>query len=77
MSSSAVDPYEFLAATRILACVLMLPLLTLAADFCGVFFGWVTNTLPISSNHCDGKETTWNFSRSISKECTTDLLFVR
>jgi phospholipid/cholesterol/gamma-HCH transport system permease protein len=50
MEVSAVDPYKFLAATRILACVLMLPLLTLAADFCGIFFGWVTNTLtePIS-----------------------------
>src|SRR5574340_1076731 len=50
MEVSAVDPYKFLVATRILACVLMLPLLTLAADFCGIFFGWVTNTLtdPIS-----------------------------
>jgi phospholipid/cholesterol/gamma-HCH transport system permease protein len=50
MEVSAVDPYKFLAATRILACVLMLPLLTLAADFCGIFFGWVTQTLtePIS-----------------------------
>ncbi len=45
MEVSAVDPYKFLAATRIRACVLMLPLLTLAADFCGIFFGWVTNTL--------------------------------
>jgi len=50
MEASAVDPYKFLAATRILACILMLPLLTLAADFCGIFFGWFTTTLtdPIS-----------------------------
>jgi phospholipid/cholesterol/gamma-HCH transport system permease protein len=50
MEASAVNPYKFLAATRVLACVLMLPLLTLVTDFCGVFFGWVTNTLmdPIS-----------------------------
>jgi phospholipid/cholesterol/gamma-HCH transport system permease protein len=50
MEASAVDPYKYLAATRILACVAMLPLLTLAADFCGVLFGWITNTLtePIS-----------------------------
>lgn len=50
MEVSAVNPYKFLAATRILACILMLPLLTLMADFCGIFFGWVTNTLtaPIS-----------------------------
>lgn len=50
MEVSAVDPYKFLAGTRILACVLMLPLLTLAADFCGILFGWITQTLtePIS-----------------------------
>ena len=50
MAASAVDPYKFLVATRVLACVLMLPLLTLAADFCGIFLGWVANTLsePIS-----------------------------
>ena len=50
MEASAVDPYKYLAATRILACVLMLPLLTIAANFCGIVMGWVTNTLadPIS-----------------------------
>jgi phospholipid/cholesterol/gamma-HCH transport system permease protein len=45
MQASAVDPDKFLAATRILACILMLPLLTLAADFCGVFAGWIAVTL--------------------------------
>jgi phospholipid/cholesterol/gamma-HCH transport system permease protein len=50
MEASAVDPYKFLVATRVLACILMLPLLTLAADFCGVLMGWIANTLaePIS-----------------------------
>jgi phospholipid/cholesterol/gamma-HCH transport system permease protein len=50
MEASAVDPYKFLAGTRILACVLMLPLLTLAADLFGILGGWATNTLmePIS-----------------------------
>src|ERR1700688_4039178 len=50
MEASAVDPDKFLAATRVLACVLMLPLLTLAADFSGIIMGWVANTLqePIS-----------------------------
>jgi ABC-type transporter Mla maintaining outer membrane lipid asymmetry permease subunit MlaE len=28
MEASAVDPYKYLAATRVLACILMLPLLT-------------------------------------------------
>jgi phospholipid/cholesterol/gamma-HCH transport system permease protein len=47
---SAVNPYKFLAATRVLACIAMLPLLTLAADFCGIVMGWLANTLaePIS-----------------------------
>src|SRR5437588_4529723 len=50
MEASAVDPYKFLVATRVLACILMLPLLTLASDFCGIFMGWIANTLaePIS-----------------------------
>lgn len=50
MEASGVDVYRYLAATRVLACTLMLPLLTLAADFCGVLMGWVANTLaePIS-----------------------------
>jgi phospholipid/cholesterol/gamma-HCH transport system permease protein len=50
MEASAVNPYKYLAATRVLACVLMLPLLTLAADFAGILLGWVANTLvqPIS-----------------------------
>src|SRR6266478_906256 len=45
MEASAVNPYKFLAATRILACILMLPLLTLAADFGGIVMGWVATTL--------------------------------
>jgi phospholipid/cholesterol/gamma-HCH transport system permease protein len=50
MEASAVDPYKYLAATRVLACILMLPLLTLAANFCGVITGWIATTLaePIS-----------------------------
>ena len=50
ISASGIDPFKYLVATRVLACVLMLPLLTLAADFCGVLMGFVTNTLtePVS-----------------------------
>jgi phospholipid/cholesterol/gamma-HCH transport system permease protein len=50
IEASGVNPYKLLAFTRILACVLMLPLLTLAADFCGVIVGWIADTLvdPIS-----------------------------
>lgn len=47
---SAVNPYNFLAATRVIACIAMLPLLTLAADFCGILAGWIADTLaePVS-----------------------------
>ncbi|MGC1619067.1 MAG: ABC transporter permease [Candidatus Acidiferrum sp.] len=50
IEASGVNPYRYLAVTRIVACILMLPLLTLAADFFGVLFGWVADTLtaPIS-----------------------------
>jgi phospholipid/cholesterol/gamma-HCH transport system permease protein len=45
IEASAVNPYRLLAATRILACILMLPLLTLAADSCGVVMGWFAQAL--------------------------------
>jgi phospholipid/cholesterol/gamma-HCH transport system permease protein len=50
MEASAVDPDKFLAATRVLACIVAMPLLTIAADFCGVLMGWVASTLvePVS-----------------------------
>jgi len=50
MVVSGVDPYKFLASTRILACIVALPLLTLAADAAGVLMGWLASTLaePIS-----------------------------
>jgi len=50
MEASAIDPYKYLAATRVIACILMLPLLTVAADFCGILMGWISQTLaePIS-----------------------------
>lgn len=50
IEASAVNPYKLLAFTRILACILVLPLLTLVADFSGVLAGWVAATLadPIS-----------------------------
>jgi phospholipid/cholesterol/gamma-HCH transport system permease protein len=50
IEASAVDPRRLLAVTRIAACIVALPLLTLAASGCGVLMGWVASTLvePIS-----------------------------
>jgi phospholipid/cholesterol/gamma-HCH transport system permease protein len=45
LEASAINPYRFLAATRIVACILMLPLLTLAADACGLLTGWFAQAL--------------------------------
>src|SRR5580700_11324008 len=53
MEASAVEPFRYLVATRVLACVLMLPLLTMCADFCAIMMGWITEALaePISVKH--------------------------
>jgi phospholipid/cholesterol/gamma-HCH transport system permease protein len=45
IEASGVNPYKLLAFTRILSCILMLPLLTLAADFSGVVTGWIATSL--------------------------------
>jgi phospholipid/cholesterol/gamma-HCH transport system permease protein len=45
IEASAVNPYKLLAATRVVACMLMLPLLTVVADACAILTGWLTNRL--------------------------------
>lgn len=45
IEASAINPYRLLAATRILACILVLPFLTLIADACGLMMGWFAQTL--------------------------------
>ena len=53
IEASAVNPYKLLVVTRVLACIVVLPLLTVAADFCGVLAGWIAEALadPISLQH--------------------------
>jgi phospholipid/cholesterol/gamma-HCH transport system permease protein len=53
MEASAVEPFRYLVATRVLACILMLPLLTLCSDFCAFLMGWIAETImdPISLRH--------------------------
>ena len=41
LEASAVDSFKFLAVTRILACVLSLPLLTVVMDFAGMLGGFL------------------------------------
>jgi phospholipid/cholesterol/gamma-HCH transport system permease protein len=53
LEASAVNPYKLLVFTRVLACIVALPLLTLVTDFCGVLAGWITVAMsdPISFHH--------------------------
>ena len=41
LEAVAVDSFKFLAVTRILACILAMPLLTSITDFCGILGGWL------------------------------------
>jgi phospholipid/cholesterol/gamma-HCH transport system permease protein len=41
LEASAVDAFKFLAVTRIIACMIAMPLLTLMMDFAGIFGGYV------------------------------------
>jgi phospholipid/cholesterol/gamma-HCH transport system permease protein len=41
LEASAVDSFKFLAVTRIVACIIAMPLLTMVMDFCGMFGGYV------------------------------------
>lgn len=45
MEVSAVNPYKFLVVTRILACTLILPILTLYVDFLAIIGGFVAMKL--------------------------------
>jgi phospholipid/cholesterol/gamma-HCH transport system permease protein len=41
LEAVAVDSFKFLAVTRIIACILAMPLLTTITDFCGIVGGWL------------------------------------
>src|SRR5918999_6426017 len=41
LEAVAVDSFKFLAVTRILACIIALPLLTAIMDFCGIVGGYL------------------------------------
>jgi phospholipid/cholesterol/gamma-HCH transport system permease protein len=45
IQASGVDPFKYLVATRVAACVLMLPLLAVVCDACGILMGWVATTV--------------------------------
>jgi len=44
LEAVAVDSFKFLAVTRILACIIAMPLLTAVIDFCGIFGGYIAES---------------------------------
>ena len=44
LEAVAVDSFKFLAVTRILACIIAMPLLTTVIDFSGIFGGYVAES---------------------------------
>ncbi len=41
LEAVAVDSFKYLAVTRIIACIIAMPLLTTVTDFCGIIGGWL------------------------------------
>jgi phospholipid/cholesterol/gamma-HCH transport system permease protein len=41
LEAVAVDSFKYLAVTRVVACILAMPILTTVADFCGIVGGWI------------------------------------
>jgi phospholipid/cholesterol/gamma-HCH transport system permease protein len=41
LEAVAVDSFKYLAVTRIVACILAMPLLTTVTNFCGMLGGWI------------------------------------
>jgi phospholipid/cholesterol/gamma-HCH transport system permease protein len=44
LEAVAVDSFKYLAVTRIVACILAMPLLTTITDFCGIIGGFLAET---------------------------------
>jgi phospholipid/cholesterol/gamma-HCH transport system permease protein len=62
---TAVDPMEFLVATRVLACVIVLPILTAIADVVGIFGGWIIGTTVGDIAPMDYLHTTYRYVRTV------------
>jgi phospholipid/cholesterol/gamma-HCH transport system permease protein len=68
LEAVAVDSFRYLAVTRIIACIVAMPLLTTIMDFCGVFGGY------IAESTISGMAWQLYFSRAFSLIEFTDFL---
>ncbi|MBL0922301.1 MAG: ABC transporter permease, partial [Phycisphaerales bacterium] len=58
MRAMAADPMRVLVAPRVVACVVMIPALTVASNLCGVVGGWLVTTRFYDAN----PEQYWRFT---------------
>jgi phospholipid/cholesterol/gamma-HCH transport system permease protein len=68
LEAVAVDSFKYLAVTRIVACVIALPLLTAITDFCGILGGFIAET------SISGMSSQLYFRRSFSLIEFTDFI---
>ena len=61
LETLSTDPYRYLVAPRLIAGILMLPLLTVVADTIGIAGGWLVATQSLDFNGSTYVENTWNF----------------
>ena len=61
LKTLSTDPFRYLIAPRLLACVLVLPLLTLVADTLGIAGGWLVATATLDFSSATYLRNTWTF----------------
>ncbi len=61
LQTLSTDPFRYLVAPRLLAAVLVLPLLTLVADIIGIAGGWTVAIASLNFNGAIYVKNTWDF----------------
>ena len=64
LQTLSTDPFRYLVAPRLLAAVLVLPLLTLVADIIGIAGGWTVAVASLGFNGALYVRNTWDFLQS-------------
>jgi phospholipid/cholesterol/gamma-HCH transport system permease protein len=62
---TAIDPMKFLVATRVLACVAVLPILTAVADVLGIIGGWIVGASIGNIAPAEYLNTTYRYIRVV------------
>jgi phospholipid/cholesterol/gamma-HCH transport system permease protein len=64
MKTLSTDPFRYLVAPRLLATVIVLPLLVVVADIIGIAGGWVVATKTLNFSGAVYVKNTWDFLQS-------------